>query len=136
MISQIPTIPSFLDDSSLNESKTNEYLPEQQTNNDISNSNDIQQLIQREFYKVTLNLKKVLTFDECVEYTGLSKGYIYKLTHGRLIPHFKPSGKKIYFSREEIDQWLLSNRVMTTEEVQCQINNKTERLNKDLISHK
>lgn len=136
MISQIPTIPSFLDENDTSKSLNNDHLPEQQTDNDPSISNNIQKLIQHEFHKVTLNLKKVLTFDECVEYTGLSKGYIYKLTHGRLIPHFKPSGKKIYFAREEIDQWLLSNRVMTTEEVQCHISNKAERLNKDLTSHK
>ena len=138
MTTSIPTIPSFLDDCDINNSLTNndDILPEDKIYKAPSSGNEIQKLIQHEFLKITLNLKKVLTFDECVEYTGLSKGYIYKLTHGRLIPHFKPSGKKIYFSREEIDQWLLSNRVMTTEEVQCQINNKTERLNKDLISHK
>ncbi|PCH93972.1 MAG: hypothetical protein COB83_12815 [Gammaproteobacteria bacterium] len=138
MTTSIPTIPSFLDGNDIDSSLTsiNENLSEEEINNTPFADNNIQKLIQHEFYKITLNLKKVLTFDECVEYTGLSKGYIYKLTHGRLIPHFKPSGKKIYFAREEIDQWLLSNRVMTTEEVQCQVSNKAERLNKDLKSHK
>jgi len=136
MISQIPTIPSFLDDNSNKCEEPRSSLSNQPTKTDALVTTDIQKLIQHEFQRITLNLKKVLTFDECVEYTGLSKGYIYKLTHGRMIPHFKPSGKKIYFDREEIDQWLLSNRVMTTEEVQCNINSKTEHLNKSLISHK
>ncbi|WP_337880901.1 helix-turn-helix domain-containing protein [Rheinheimera sp.] len=60
--------------------------------------------------------KSVLTMDECADYTGLSKHYLYKLTHNRLIPHFKPNGKKVYFQREELDAWLSSNRVCTQRE--------------------
>ncbi|MBM7074387.1 helix-turn-helix domain-containing protein [Shewanella sp. 202IG2-18] len=49
--------------------------------------------------------------DECSDYTGLTKNYIYKLTHLKLIPHFKPNGKKLFFKRQDIDDWLLSNKV-------------------------
>ncbi|REL32699.1 DNA-binding protein [Thalassotalea euphylliae] len=94
----------------------------------------IHSIIKNEFKKISLGLKNVLTFDECVEYTGLSKGYLYKLTHARQIPHCKPSGKKIYFSRKEIDSWLLSNRVMTTKEVESYAKEKVDHLNRDLRS--
>ena len=60
--------------------------------------------------------KTVLNFAEACEFTGLSKTYMYKLTHQRRIPHFKPHGKNIYFNREELEQWLLQNPVKTAEQ--------------------
>ncbi|MFN4764571.1 helix-turn-helix transcriptional regulator [Gillisia sp. Q332] len=52
--------------------------------------------------------KKVLTLDEACEYTGISRGYMYKLTARGEIPFSKPRGKLIYFDKEKLDQWLLS----------------------------
>jgi excisionase family DNA binding protein len=63
-------------------------------------------------------VKTVLTFDEVVAYTGLSRSYLYKLTSAGLIPHSKPMGKQLYFNREEIDQWLLRNQVRTAAELE------------------
>lgn len=64
--------------------------------------------------------KEVLTFDEAATFTGLSKSYLYKLTSGQKIPHFKPTGKLCYFNRLELQAWLQQNRIATTEEVQAQ----------------
>ena len=47
------------------------------------------------------------------DYIGFSKSYIYKLTSQNLIPHSKPSGKAVFFNRDEIDKWLLSNNTIT-----------------------
>ena len=63
-----------------------------------------------------LSSKNVLTFDDVVLLTGLSKSYLYKLTSSNQIPHYKPSGKQLYFDREEIENWLKQNRVATVEE--------------------
>ena len=54
--------------------------------------------------------KEVMTINECAQYTGLSVSYLYKLTHRKLIPFFKPMGKRLYFKRAEIDQWLMRNK--------------------------
>jgi hypothetical protein len=43
---------------------------------------------------------------------------MYKLTHRNKIPYFKPHGKNIYFSREELEKWLLKNPVKTAEAVE------------------
>lgn len=53
--------------------------------------------------------KKVLTLEEACRYTGISRGYMYKLTSSERIPHSKPSGKMIYFDRKKLDSWLLRN---------------------------
>jgi excisionase family DNA binding protein len=54
--------------------------------------------------------KEALTVEEASEYTGLSSGTIYILTHEKRIPFYKPLGKKIYFKRAELDTFMLRNR--------------------------
>ena len=62
--------------------------------------------------------KEVLTSDEAAKYMGVSKSYLYKLTMKQQIPHFKPKGKMCYFNRQELEQWLQSNRIATAAEVE------------------
>lgn len=64
--------------------------------------------------------KEVLTSDEAARYMGVSKSYLYKLTMRQQIPHFKPMGKMCYFNRQELEQWLQSNRVATASEIEQQ----------------
>lgn len=51
--------------------------------------------------KLLIGTKRILTFDELSEYTGLSKSYLYKLTAAAAIPFSKPTGKMLYFEREK-----------------------------------
>lgn len=53
-------------------------------------------------------------------FTGLSKSHLYKLTSAQKIPHYKPSGKMLYFDREELEKWLLQNPVITIDELDQQ----------------
>lgn len=62
--------------------------------------------------------KEVLTSDEAARYMGVSKSYLYKLTMNQQIPHYKPMGKMCYFNRQELEQWLQSNRVSTANEIE------------------
>lgn len=61
--------------------------------------------------------KGVLTFEEAAAFTGISKSYLYKLTSTKQVPHYKPAGKMLYFNRSELESWLLSRRISTTDEV-------------------
>lgn len=61
--------------------------------------------------------KEVLTSDEAAKYMGVSMSYLYKLTMKQQIPHYKPMGKMCYFNRLELEQWLQSNRVSTSTEI-------------------
>lgn len=74
--------------------------------------------------QITANIisttKEVLTSDEAAQYMGISKSYLYKLTMRQQIPHFKPMGKMCYFNRVELESWLQSNRVATTDEISQQ----------------
>ena len=62
--------------------------------------------------------KPHLNFQQACDYLGLSESYLYKLTHKKLIPHYKmPTGKMLIFSKTELDEWILSNPVATMEEI-------------------
>ena len=52
---------------------------------------------------------KVLTFEQGCQYLGYAKSYVYKLTSSGIIPHSKPNGKSIFFERELLEKWMLSN---------------------------
>ncbi|MGC4100382.1 helix-turn-helix domain-containing protein [Ferruginibacter sp.] len=56
-----------------------------------------------------LSQKNFLTVEELAVYAGITKSWIYKLTSAGLLKCSKPTGKKLYFKRTEIDDWLLSN---------------------------
>lgn len=62
---------------------------------------------------------ELLTIEEVSKLTGYKKATIYKLTHERKIPFHKPAhgGRRIFFKKEEINQWLQSNHVETYEEL-------------------
>lgn len=67
--------------------------------------------------------KNVLSFDEASKFLNLSKSYLYKLTSGNLIPHYKPQGKMLYFERVELESWLRQNPIKT----QVQIEQEAQR---------
>jgi excisionase family DNA binding protein len=58
-----------------------------------------------------------LTLKKLQEITGFSKSYIYKLTSSRAIGFFKPFGKKVYFSKAEIDEKFKTNRISSKSEI-------------------
>ena len=54
---------------------------------------------------------------EVSEYLKISVSSIYKLTSSSGIPHYK-SGKKLYFKKEDIDEWIFSNRIKTKDDIE------------------
>lgn len=81
----------------------------------------IKNIVKAVLLEVLLSSKKepeTLTIEEVSELTGYQKSTLYKLTHERKIPFHKPAhgGRRIFFKREEINEWMQSNRVETHEE--------------------
>ena len=67
--------------------------------------------------------KNVLSFDEASKFLNFSKSYLYKLTSGNLIPHYKPQGKMLYFEKADLEAWLRQNPIKT----QMQIEQEAQR---------
>lgn len=61
--------------------------------------------------------KRILNLDEASKYLGISKSDLYKRTSSNGIPFHKPSGKLIYFLREDLENWMLSNRIESNDEI-------------------
>lgn len=59
------------------------------------------------------NNKRILTHREAAVYMGISESYLYKLMSQRVVPYSKPYGKNVYFEREKLEAFLLSNPVPT-----------------------
>jgi len=80
-------------------------------------------IIEKHVLDRNIILKNVLSFSEACLYLELSQSHLYKLTSTGAIPHYKPNGKKIYFNRAELDQWLLRNRMDSQDEIEQQAAN-------------
>lgn len=74
-------------------------------------------LLEQKIDEQNLLNKEVLNVDDVCKYLAISASHLYKLTSKKQIPHYCPEGKKLYFSRTEIDQWLMRNKQSTTEEI-------------------
>jgi excisionase family DNA binding protein len=78
--------------------------------------------IERMLVEQNLLKKEVLNFSEAAVYLEVSHSHLYKLTSSGALPAYKPNGKKLYFNRKELDSWLLSNKQVTTTEIEEQAN--------------
>ena len=65
-----------------------------------------------------LLMKEVLNFNDACNYLDISASHLYKLTSQKSIPHFCLQGKKLYFNRAELDEWLQRNRQTSTDEIE------------------
>jgi len=63
--------------------------------------------------------KQFYSLEQACDYLQLSKPSLYKLTSKKEITYYIPGGKKIYFQKEDLDNWVLSGRVVIcTESIQ------------------
>lgn len=74
-------------------------------------------MIERKLNEIKVTHKSIMSVNDLAIYLDLSPAYIRKMTHNKEVPHYKPNGKKLYFLKEDIDDWILSSRVMTSEEI-------------------
>lgn len=64
-----------------------------------------------------LAAKSVLTFEDAVTLTGLSRSSLYKKTSRKEVPHYR-QGKLLYFDRAELEGWMRENKVATLSEIE------------------
>ena len=62
--------------------------------------------------------KVFLTTKEAAAYLGMALSSLYKMTSKKRIPFYTPTGKKIYFKKSELDEWMNSSRVATNNEIE------------------
>lgn len=82
-----------------------------------------------------LGKKDVFTFTEFCAYVGIGESYGYRLTSAKIVPHYNPRGKKLYFRRAEVDDWLLQNPVKTTAQIAQEVIQHDRQRQKVKTSH-
>jgi excisionase family DNA binding protein len=65
-----------------------------------------------------------LTFQEAARYLDVSASHLYKLTSQNRIRHFKPNGKKLFFTKADLDAYLLRRPVKTVNEIEAEAVNR------------
>ena len=67
-----------------------------------------------------LSKEEIISLSEAAKFLNVSKSCIYKITSQKQIPHYVPGGKKIYFRKEDLENWILKSKVdsvMETESI-------------------
>ena len=88
----------------------------------IIDKTDLEELIQGAVKSAVQNAQKVKPTDELMdvdqasEFLHLAKQTLYGLTSERLIPYLK-RGKRIYFKREELLDWVNQGKMKTRDEI-------------------
>jgi excisionase family DNA binding protein len=100
--------------------KNSKHLQETRIDNELKK-------LDKKLSDLVIANKKTLSFEEAAAYLDLSKSYLYLLTSTKQIPHYKPSGKRIYFDRQELDQWVRQNRIKPNEEIEIEAASYTTR---------
>lgn len=67
-------------------------------------------------------LEEIGGIDLAIEITGLAKPTIYSLCSERKIPHSK-QGKRLYFSRQELTEWIKNGKRKTQREIAIEADN-------------
>ena len=52
------------------------------------------------------------------EYLSISQSHLYQLTSKGKIGHYKPAGKRLYFDKADLDEYLQRNRVKPQGEIE------------------
>jgi excisionase family DNA binding protein len=57
----------------------------------------------------SLTDRPFMSIDEAADYLGLSKATLYQYTHQKVLDFYKVRGKKIYFLKEDLDQFIMND---------------------------
>ena len=77
---------------------------------------EIAQRLDRLETLTALSAKNVLDINDTAELTGYSVKYLRLLIAKREIPHYR-RGNRLYFNRDEIEDWMMGTRIPTKEEM-------------------
>ena len=89
--------------------------------------NLVHESVKEEVKNILDSQKEILTLPEAAELLGMSKSYLYKLTQARIVPHYKPLGKILYFERSVLLDWMRSYNGKSKESIAAAANNYIDR---------
>ena len=76
--------------------------------------------------KGALNEKEVWNSSDFMKYTGMSYSKLTKLTSSFAIPFYKPTNGSLYFKKDEILEWLTSNKIYSDSDAENFLKNQNQ----------
>lgn len=70
------------------------------------------------------DVNPVFDIEKASQYLGLSKSQIYRLTSQNQISYFKPNGKKVYFYKDDLNNYINQHRIKSKFELEIIANNR------------
>ena len=61
---------------------------------------------------------ELLDLKQAAEYLKLKPTYLYSLIHQKKLPYYKPNGKRVYFNKAELNNWVNDSRIKTSDEIE------------------
>ena len=83
----------------------------------------------------TIAYKEILSFREALIYLDVSESFLYKQTSKNTISFFKPNGGKIYFKKEDLNNWMLQNDTLSKQDLKQEIENHLNQYFDSLYQH-
>lgn len=71
-----------------------------------------------------------MTFERAMEYLGISKGQLYNYTHQRKFRYFRPTGRRLYFLKSDLDEFISSNPIAPATEINEAAHQVVRKMNK------
>ena len=65
--------------------------------------------------------KNVLDIEDAILFTGYKKSTLYKKCHTGELGYYKPSGKKIFFKKEDLEKFILRYRIKSNQELSDEV---------------
>ncbi len=93
----------------LTKEKTKRYKVKTSNKDILKRIDALENLLKKNPSNANRQTGKPMTFKEVCAYLGYAPSYLYKLTYKNVIPHHKPTGKMLYFFKDEIDEWICSS---------------------------
>ena len=66
---------------------------------------------------LVISTKEAFNVEEAAMFLGLSESRVRHLVWEKEIPHYK-RGTKVYLKKKELEEWMLRDRIPTTEEIE------------------
>lgn len=67
--------------------------------------------VEKMLSKIYAEQKGVFEQKQAAEFLGISESYLYKLTHQGQISYSRPGGKKIYFLKSDLMEYIRRNKI-------------------------
>ena len=80
--------------------------------------------------------KDMFTPQEAAKYMGISLSHLYRLTSNNDLTKYKPSGKLMYLSKDELNHWMKQNEILSNEALEERGQKAVEEYNKERMNKK